>query len=1269
MKDYGFNTRVSDGTDQHQRAPLAFRADYFNADEMNFEVLLSMASEYAATINYYNIANKKEGDWSGLFNSSEAVIMALIATTDAHKIEAHYNNISTADLSVPAGYIISLASKYDFWLQRLMAVSSESAAQLRSTLYEMIRTNLVAGLHTAAEVVQQSETGDVSALMKGERALSSVWGISELDEQYHFSQSAPIDFNDHDAAVDQLGASLLKMTAGIRYLQTLVADMLEHSLNSQSHEPSIGLFMVFLRLYEVAQKRLNRFTERHLEFYYRDCLKTNPRERQLESIFLKFEPVATATRFLVDESIPFSAEKNRSPDERLYHLKAPLLVRRATVSAIHTLSFQRNLLISPECELGYVTRSKSYIRAQSAVDLSTTAASMPLFGGAKSGLQLTGLADARIGLCVASPILALQEGEREIELTVDFLMPDAVAIDAKFNDISRITTLDAFKKWFGEIFSYYLLSGESFLNEARYQRLVDLVAAFGGDDGTYLALLEEPWQDLFYRLFKRPFTIALSGENGWLEVKEYLVAPAIEDDSGINSGLKISLSLGHSAGPVVSYDPELHGEQRHCRSPMIDVCLDPESSFFAYSLLNTVTIKNIAIDVSVKGVKDIVISNHLGRVDPTNPFAPFGPLPTRHSYIVVGSQETASKQLTAMQLDVEWGELPICSGGFSTHYQGYDFVPLNGDFKAEISVLQNGHWMPNKSDVQYRVDMFRSGRGGVICEKNVMQVSAIDYFNPRGEMELNERYEYRSGTRNGFVRLQMSSPGNAFGHADYPHILTRVLSENSRRKKPQAVPNAPYTPVIKQLSLNYKARTLIRPVVDVSASVIPSKERLFHLHPFGIEQAYPAKEKGKIRMFPQYDDDGNLFIGLNAQTLAGVLTLFFNLDETASRACSLQRPPIHWCCLTESGWIALEANRVLSDSTEGFLMSGVVTLELPHGMVNDSSVMPAGQYWLRASVSRDVESFSGLQSIFTNVGVLEERPAESSIKKISIITADAPWRAVEPVAGLSAVKRVGRTLAGRDAEDQQRYRTRVSERLRHKGRATSAWDYEHLILEEFPDVYKVKCFPNTVCDTSVPQPGNVLIAVVPAMKRDARDSCERGMINSAELQRIQEFVQGLSSPFVNIEVRNPVYEQIQVRCTVKFSGGINTGGLYLNRLNRAVSDYICPWCEVGYKARFGWSIRADDIESYIRELDYVDFVTNFSMLHITEEMGGKYSLVDTATLDSRHEALILPRYPWSLAVPMRTHFIETTASIEPVKPALTGVNELEIGSTLIIGGN
>ena len=51
-------------------------------------------------------------------------------------------------------------------------------------------------------------------------------------------------------------------------------------------------------------------------------------------------------------------------------------------------------------------------------------------------------------------------------------------------------------------------------------------------------------------------------------------------------------------------------------------------------------------------------------------------------------------------------------------------------------------------------------------------------------------------------------------------------------------------------------------------------------------------------------------------------------------------------------------------------------------------------------------------------------------------------------------------LSGRPAEDRQSLLTRPSARLRHKQRAASPWDYERLVLEAFPHVFKVKCFPN-----------------------------------------------------------------------------------------------------------------------------------------------------------------------------------------------------------------
>jgi hypothetical protein len=49
------------------------------------------------------------------------------------------------------------------------------------------------------------------------------------------------------------------------------------------------------------------------------------------------------------------------------------------------------------------------------------------------------------------------------------------------------------------------------------------------------------------------------------------------------------------------------------------------------------------------------------------------------------------------------------------------------------------------------------------------------------------------------------------------------------------------------------------------------------------------------------------------------------------------------------------------------------------------------------------------------------------------------------------------SFGGRETEDTTEFYQRVSERLRHKERAITIFDYERLVLESFPEVYKVEC--------------------------------------------------------------------------------------------------------------------------------------------------------------------------------------------------------------------
>ena len=79
------------------------------------------------------------------------------------------------------------------------------------------------------------------------------------------------------------------------------------------------------------------------------------------------------------------------------------------------------------------------------------------------------------------------------------------------------------------------------------------------------------------------------------------------------------------------------------------------------------------------------------------------------------------------------------------------------------------------------------------------------------------------------------------------------------------------------------------------------------------------------------------------------------------------------------------------------------------------------------------------------------------------------------------------------------------------------------------------------------------------------------------------------------------------------------------------------------------------------------------MLHLTEVESSKYRLFDTVQKSSDVEGVktlseIRPLFPWSIAIPVRRHFIETTDQAQPIPPEITGIDELEIGSTFIITG-
>jgi hypothetical protein len=1226
--------KITDGTSQADRFPGALKEGYIKADEMGFEDLLALGADYADLLKFFDLSNQAERSWAPFFNSDALVIFVKILATDLEKIESDFFEVflkdySPADDDVTVVPNYQLARKIDFWFKSLRTIESETGQILFLVIKDIIEDKLRESLHD----------------------LKHFWGPSFIESDFDgiwlLAQKRTAGNEDiperKDAGEDEhfLKSNFATFCNAVSLIQESTRKLLPEALESQIHNPAIGMYVAFLKLYEKVQHKLNEFSAKHLDFYYRKVLKTQPRKTIPDRAYLIFETDVADREVLIKAGTEFTAGIDENNKDIIYTANNNLLVSSTRVELLYTLFLERDQLKSPENELGFVTAAKvNRIPVLKEIDLADDQElqAWPIFGAPKGARQKRIFKNAKLGFAVASPILFLKEGQREINIRFEIGSTDPENPPSLGDYIDELIEIMRVNKQLEDI-------------ETETSNLKSLRA------------------DIFFKIFRRMFTIQLTAENGWYEVEKYLPLSRVVDDKYTEDCLNIRIRLSPKISAIVPYAAEIHGDRYETDQPIIRFMINPMAYLCPYSLLKDIVVKEIEIDVDVKGVKDVVIHNNLGQLDPNSPFHPFGPLPVVGSYFTIGNQEAAGKQLTRFEVEVEWAGLPIEKGGFKDYYRAYESGYDNDVFEAGLSVLTGGQWQPGADIEQPRVKLFKSGADGVAKTRRLSCRDVVKLFRPLQESMAPGEFGYDTSRKDGFFKFTLTAPMDAFGHRDYPLKLATVLTENAKLKKlrlHKPLPNLPYTPQINSLSINYGANVRVNLEKIGTPDELRRRGRIYHIHPFGVERLSPQTHR-TITLAPRYESDGNLFIGLSPRELSGTRTLLFHLRDDSTLKSDTDPPVLKWYYLSSNQWKPLEKRHVLSDTTRGFLSSGIVTLHIPAHQHGSSTTMPEDLFWLRVSLYRNPEMPCSVYAIYAQaLEVTWQKQDDPSGHMEVQLPAGTIKDSRVSIPGIDRIVQIADSFGGRLPEAEGQFKTRVSERLKHKKRATVPWDFERLILNAFPKIDKVKCFSNMVDD---PDPqhrersGHILIVVIPVLQ-DASVAGMQPTVDAMLLKEIEEYVKGLSSPFVAIKVRNPAYEKIQVRCRVQFSRG-RAGGHYLKELNQALVDYLSPWNETGYTAEFGWRVRRYDLKSYIHNLDYINFVTDFSLLRVAEDDNGDYSLFDTVTRQNKEVEHLCP---WSIAIPFEQHYIEVLEKAEMKEPDVTGIDELEIGSNFIIPG-
>jgi hypothetical protein len=225
------------------------------------------------------------------------------------------------------------------------------------------------------------------------------------------------------------------------------------------------------------------------------------------------------------------------------------------------------------------------------------------------------------------------------------------------------------------------------------------------------------------------------------------------------------------------------------------------------------------------------------------------------------------------------------------------------------------------------------------------------------------------------------------------------------------------------------------------------------------------------------------------------------------------------------------------------------------------------------------------------------------------------------------------------------YYTRISERLRHKHRAISMWDYERIVLENFPNVSMVKCVNHAKyeLDTATGKeynykenvPGHVIVVPLPYVTNIQSGNKFQPLLSRGGHDRIANYLRGVDDgtdcnvkmrPLMcgaaKVLVRPPEYETITVTCKIKVIP-CKDPYFYRDQLVAELNAFLSPWIggDVS-QLKFGGTLHISLIIRFIETREYIDYVENVTIEH-NDKSGNRLNVGDPSVAITQKSISIL----------------------------------------------
>ncbi|WP_298423884.1 hypothetical protein [uncultured Kordia sp.] len=548
------------------------------------------------------------------------------------------------------------------------------------------------------------------------------------------------------------------------------------------------------------------------------------------------------------------------------------------------------------------------------------------------------------------------------------------------------------------------------------------------------------------------------------------------------------------------------------------------------------------------------------------------------------------------------------------------FQYSNLSFFVDFTWLQNGLWEgftmqqndTNFSSTTTSENLFFSSDGAkdTIPATRTFDFAGIEVATSQIDPTLQQKpLQLLDTTTLGFLKMQFILPSYGFGLDLYPKVVGAIALYNGRliaRKSNDSLvnpPNIPFTPIVSKITGNYSAST----TYDFSTNEQTYPLECFYYTPFQNYKIYDIAngiitkdttigESPKrttdgtiisltaLPLLPNFTSQGQLFLELENVIAPAQVSFYFELARTYTEQ-TFDEKTVNFSYLSTTGWNTLP---VISDETNGFTCSGIITVNISRDITTQHDIMPGNNSWIAIGTTNNPDGFAKTTFLKTNGITLKRIVSATDVStnapELNANVISSPENAIPEI---SATVQPFPSFGGKASETTPQMNSRVSTRLKTKDRLITAEDYFNVIRLEFPEVYYSK--------TSYHSSAKKVISYLVKRVSDATvANAFEPLVSECTELAIEEYIQTRVNAFTKIAVSNFTLQYVKITASIIIDSNYEIS-IVSKEINDGINIFLSPWITSAQEQiTIDKGINTAQIASFINSFDAVIEVTTIS---------------------------------------------------------------------------